>query len=70
MLAAGTNLGPYKVLTPLDAGGMGEMYRARDTRLRRDVALKVIHAGITRGPDRICCLGQEGRVASALVAQP
>jgi serine/threonine protein kinase len=41
-LAAGSRLGPYEVVAPLGAGGMGEVYRARDTRLKRDVAIKVL----------------------------
>jgi Tol biopolymer transport system component len=66
MLAPGTTLGPYKILSPLGAGGMGEVYRARDTRLGRDVALKVIHAGVARDPDRIKRFEQEARAAGAL----
>jgi len=66
MLAAGTMLGPYKVLAPLGAGGMGEVYRARDTRLGRDVALKVIPAELARSPDRIKRFEQEARAAGAL----
>jgi tetratricopeptide (TPR) repeat protein len=66
MLAAGTTLGPYRILAPLGAGGMGEVYRARDTRLGRDVAIKVIHAAVARDPDRIKRFEQEARAAGAL----
>jgi serine/threonine protein kinase len=41
-LSAGTRLGPYEILAPIGAGGMGEVYRARDTKLKRDVAIKVL----------------------------
>ena len=44
-LAPGTRLGPYEIVAPLGAGGMGEVYRATDRRLGRDVALKVIRSG-------------------------
>ena len=64
MLAVGTTLGPYKILAPLGAGGMGEVYRARDTRLGRDVAVKVIPAGLDRDPTRR--FEQEARAAGAL----
>lgn len=66
MLAAGTTLGPYKILALLGSGGMGEVYRARDTRLGRDVAIKVISAERARDPERIKRFGQEARAAGAL----
>ena len=66
MLASGTTLGPYKILAPLGAGGMGEVYRARDTRLGRDVAVKVIPAELARDPERIKRFEQEARAAGAL----
>ncbi len=48
MLEPGTRLGPYEVLAPLGAGGMGEVYRARDTRLGREVAIKVLPQHLSR----------------------
>jgi len=66
MLAAGSTLGPYKVLAPLGAGGMGEVYRAQDPRLGRDVAIKVLSAEFAVDPDRTRRLGQEARAAGAL----
>src|SRR6266545_4616652 len=65
-LSAGTRLGPYEVLAPLGAGGMGEVYRARDTRLGREVAVKVLPAEISLDPQRRQRFEQEARSASAL----
>ena len=66
VLAAGTRLGPYEITSLLGVGGMGEIYRARDTRLARDVAVKVLPAGLARNPDRLSRFEQEARAASAL----
>jgi serine/threonine protein kinase len=65
-LSAGTRLGPYEVLAPLGAGGMGEVYRARDTRLQRTVALKVIHAEVAGDPGRRARFEREARAVSSL----
>src|SRR3954470_6893968 len=64
-LTTGTTLGPYEIVGALGAGGMGEVYRARDSRLRRDVAIKVIHSGEA---DRATWerFEREARAASAL----
>ena len=65
-LQPGTKLGPYEVLSALGAGGMGEVYRARDPRLGRDVAIKVLPASCSRDPDRLRRFQQEARAAGAL----
>ena len=52
-LAAGTRIGPYEIVAPIGAGGMGEVYRARDTKLNRDVALKVLPSQVADDPDRL-----------------
>ena len=65
-LAAGSRLGPYEILSPLGAGGMGEVYRARDTRLKRDVAVKVLPGAYSEDPDRLRRFEQEAQAASAL----
>jgi Tol biopolymer transport system component len=65
-LAAGTRVGPYEVLAPLGAGGMGEVYRARDERLSRSVALKVLPADISADTSRLDRFEKEARAASSL----
>ena len=66
MLSAGDKLGPYEILAPIGAGGMGEVYRARDTRLNRDVALKVLPDDFARDPARRQRFEQEARAVAAL----
>ncbi len=63
-LSAGTQLGPYLILAPLGAGGMGEVYRARDPRLGREVAIKVLREPLTSNPERLARFTQEARTAS------
>jgi eukaryotic-like serine/threonine-protein kinase len=65
-LASGTKLGPYEIQSPLGAGGMGEVYRARDNRLSRDVAIKVLPAAFSQDQDRLRRFEQEARAAAAL----
>jgi len=65
-LPRGARLGPYEVQGSLGAGGMGEVYRARDTRLGRDVALKVLPEGVSLDRDRLARFQQEARMASSL----
>jgi Tol biopolymer transport system component len=65
-LPAGTRLGPYEVIAPIGAGGMGEVYRARDTRLGREVAVKVLPQELAHDPERLRRFEQEARAASAL----
>ncbi|MBI3664906.1 MAG: serine/threonine-protein kinase [Acidobacteria bacterium] len=66
MLAAGTQLGPYEVLGQLGSGGMGEVYRARDPRIGRDVAIKVLPSAFATDADRLRRFEQEVRAAGAL----
>jgi Tol biopolymer transport system component len=65
-LLPGARLGPYEIVSPLGAGGMGEVYRARDLRLRRDVAIKVLPAAFSADLHRIPRFEQEARAAAAL----
>ncbi|HKA35728.1 MAG TPA: serine/threonine-protein kinase, partial [Thermoanaerobaculia bacterium] len=65
-LAAGSRLGPYEVLVPIGAGGLGEVYRARDTRLSRPVALKVLPESLSVEKKRLQRFEKEARAASAL----
>jgi Tol biopolymer transport system component len=65
-LPAGKKLGPYEVLAPLGAGGMGEVYRARDTRLDRIVAIKILPPELSNDADRVSRFEREARAASAL----
>jgi Tol biopolymer transport system component len=65
-LTAGTKLGPYEIVAPLGAGGMGEVYRAKDARLGRDVALKILPESFARDADRLRRFEQEARAVAAL----
>jgi eukaryotic-like serine/threonine-protein kinase len=65
-LSAGTRLGGYEIVSPLGAGGMGEVYRARDRTLDRDVALKVLPEEFAASRERLRRFEQEARAASAL----
>ncbi len=65
-LSAGTRLGPYEILAPLGAGGMGEVYRARDAKLDRDVAVKVLPSQLTANPDALARFEREAKAVAAL----
>src|SRR6185436_13585397 len=65
-IAAGNRLGPYVIVSTLGAGGMGEVYRARDPRLDRDVAIKIVHAAALADPEWRARFTQEAKAISAL----
>jgi Tol biopolymer transport system component/tRNA A-37 threonylcarbamoyl transferase component Bud32 len=65
-LSPGTKLGPYEIVASIGAGGMGEVYRAKDARLGREVAIKVLPASLTKDPDRLRRFEQEARAVAAL----
>src|SRR5579863_8109110 len=65
-LSAGTRLGTYEILAPIGAGGMGEVYRARDTKLDRDVAIKVLPPDFAQNPERMARFEREAKVLASL----
>src|SRR6187431_1268708 len=65
-LAPGTHLGRYEIVSPLGAGGMGEVYRARDSRLDRDVAIKILPESVARDPERLARFEREAKAVAAL----
>src|SRR5262245_29871050 len=65
-LNPGTRLGPYEIVAPLGAGGMGEVYRARDSRLGRDVAIKALPEAFAADPERLARFEREARVLASL----
>jgi serine/threonine protein kinase len=62
----GDKLGPYEILAPIGAGGMGEVYRARDTKLDRDVAIKILPAALAQDPERLARFEREAKVLASL----
>src|SRR5262245_12440315 len=65
-LAVGSRFGPYEIVSPIGAGGMGEVYRARDTRLKRDVAIKVLPESLAGDPDRLARFQREAELLASL----
>ena len=65
-LTAGTRLGPYEILAPIGVGGMGEVYRAKDTKLDREVAVKVLPAVFAEDPERLARFEREAKVLASL----
>src|SRR5690348_10376030 len=65
-LSAGDKLGHYQILAPLGAGGMGEVYRARDTQLEREVAIKVLPRSLANDPERLARFDREAKILAAL----
>ncbi len=65
-LSEGTTIGPYEVIGLFGQGGMGEVYQARDTKLDRDVALKVVPEAFTSDPDRLARFEREAKVLASL----
>ena len=68
-LTAGTRLGAYEVLSAIGAGGMGEVYRARDTKLGRDVALKLLPSSFAQDPERLARFKREAQLLAPVQAR-
>src|ERR1700674_1251658 len=68
-LPAGTRLGPYEILAPLGAGGMGEVYKARDSKLKREVAIKVLPQALAADPEALARFEREALAVAALSHQ-
>ena len=66
LLMPGARIGPYEIVSPLGAGGMGEVYQARDTKLKRDVALKILSAACAGDPSRMSRFQREAELLAAL----
>src|SRR6266498_1155736 len=66
VFTAGTKLGSYEIVGPLGAGGMGEVYRARDSKLKRDVAIKILPDAFSREPERVGRFQREAEVLASL----
>ena len=64
-LSPGTRLGPYEITAAIGAGGMGEVYRARDTKLERDVAIKVLAETLVSDPERVARFKREAQILAA-----
>src|ERR1700730_18198100 len=65
-LSPGDKLGPYEILAPIGKGGMGEVYRAKDTKLDREVAIKVLPSALARDPERLARFEREAKVLASL----
>ena len=65
-LASGTRLGPYEIVAPVGSGGMGEVYRARDTKLKREIAIKILPEEFSPDPDRVNRFQREAEVLASL----
>jgi serine/threonine protein kinase len=65
-LSSGTRVGPYEITSMLGSGGMGEVYRATDKRLNRNVAVKVLQPAVASGPDGLARFGREAQILAGL----